>query len=346
MATIYDVAKKAKVSPSTVSRIINGERNVAPATAAAVDKAIAEVGYVKRAVRPGPKPTTRAGVKTGIIDFLSLGAYSPAQMLSLPYFSKLLDGIMRGVEEQGMDLVLSHCPHGEVIPPVLARRQADGVILFGNPELFPKIAKTLERIPVVWCFLMESMKQPAANYVLYDNRPVGAMAAEYLVEKGHQQMAILNASPLHSSFIGRRDEFLRVLKLYGKSAEVIEGEFQDPPTGVAVRAQPLIERLAALNPRPTGVFCVSDDLMLAVFNGLRQRGIEPGRDIELIGCNNDQFLMEQMHPRPATIDLKLNRVGKQALELLLMKMSDSSDSKSTGTWVAPSFVPPEQGARL
>lgn len=92
MATIYDVAKRAKVSPSTVSRIINGERNVAPATAEAVEKAIAAVGYVKRAVRPGPKPSARAGVKTGMIDFLSLGSHSPAEMFSLPAFSKLMDG--------------------------------------------------------------------------------------------------------------------------------------------------------------------------------------------------------------------------------------------------------------
>ena len=89
---------------------------------------------------------------------------------------------------------------------------------------------------------------------------------------------------------------------------------------VALRARPLIDRVVAMNPRPTGVFCVSDDLMLAVFNGLRQRGVEPGRDIELIGCNNDRLFMEQMHPRPATINLKLDQVGRQAFELLLTKM--------------------------
>jgi LacI family transcriptional regulator len=341
MATIYDVAKKAKVSPTTVSRIINGERNVAPATAAAVDRAIAAVGYVKRAVRPGPKPLTRTGVKTGMIDFLSLGSVSPAQLLSLPYFSKLLDGIMRGVEREGMDLVLSHCPHGEVIPPVLARRRADGVLLFGNPELFPKIAKALERIPVVWCLLTESLTKPNANYVLYDNQPVAAIAAQYLLRKKHERMAILNASPWHGAFVERQTEFLKFLGERGKTADLIAGALKDPKRDVVVRAQPLVDRLAALNPRPTGVFCVSDDLLLAVFNGLRQRGIEPGRDIELIGCNNDRLLMEQMHPRPATIDLKLNQVGKQAVELLLKKMSQPSDTNPTGILVEPSLFLPE-----
>jgi LacI family transcriptional regulator len=342
MASIYDVAKKAKVSPSTVSRIINGERNVAPATAAAVEKAILAVGYVKRAVRPGPKPLTRAGVKTGMIDFLSLGSVSPAQLLSLPYFSKLLDGIMRGVEQEGMDLVLSHSPYGEVIPPVLARRRADGVLLFGNPELFPKVAKALERIPVVWCLLAESLTKPNANYVLYDNKPVAAIAAQYLLQKNHERIAILNASPWHGAFIERQTEFLKFLGERGKTVDLIEGELQDPKKDVALRAQPLVDRLVALNPRPTGVFCVSDDLMLAVFNGLRQRGIEPGRDIELIGCNNDRLLLEQMHPRPATIDLKLDQVGKQALELLLSKMSAPSETDPTRMLVAPSLRPPEE----
>ncbi|MDF7807761.1 LacI family DNA-binding transcriptional regulator [Pontiellaceae bacterium B12219] len=341
MASIYDVAKKAKVSPTTVSRIINGERNVAPATAAAVDKAIAELGYVKRAVRPGPKPVTRSGVKTGIIDFLSLGAVSPAQMISLPFFSKLLDGIMRGVEEQGMDLVLSHCPHGKVVPPVIARRRADGILIFGNPELYPNIANSIGRVPVVWCFLTETLERPDADYMLYDNQPVGAIAGEYLLEKGHEQIAVLNASPWHGAFIERCAEFLRVMKDHGRSVEMIEGEFQENPQDVVIRAQPLIERLVSMKPRPTGVFCMSDDLMLAVFNGLRQRGIEPGRDIELIGCNNDKMMMEQMHPRPATIDLKLDQVGRQALELLFSKMSSSSEQAPRGLVVAPSLLLPE-----
>lgn len=341
MATIYDVAKKANVSPSTVSRIINGERNVAPATAAAVDKAIAAVGYVKRAVRPGPKPLTRTGVKTGMIDFLSLGSFSPAEMYSFPAFSRLLDGVMRAVEGEGMDLVLSHCPRGKIIPPVLTRRGADGVLLFGNPSLYPLISKVLERIPVVWCFVREPAENLGANYVLYDNQPVGRMAADYLVERGHRQIAFVNMESNHHAIEVRKRTFIDTLVERGLTPATLECALEPPYPNVSVRAELLIDQLLALEPRPTGVFCAADDLLLAVFNGLRRRGIEPGRDIELIGCNNDASQMQQMHPRPATVDLKLDQVGRQAVELLLSKMSNPSNSDATGLWITPSLLPAE-----
>jgi LacI family transcriptional regulator len=341
MATIYDVAKVAKVSPSTVSRIINGERNVAPATAEVVEAAIKKVGYVQRAVRPGRKPVKRQGVQTGMIDFLSLGAFSPAQMFSLPAFSKLLDGVMRTVEGEGMDLVLSQCPHGKVIPPVLARRRADGVVLFGSPSLYPKVAKVLERIPSVWCFIVEPPGGLKSDYVFYDNEPVGRMAADYLLDRGHRHLAVMSTTAGHHAFIERGKTFFRALAEQGLSAATLECLAKPPFPDVAVRAEPLIDQLLALTPRPTGVFCVSDDLMLAVFNGLRRRGIEPGRDIELIGCNNDGLRMEQMHPRPATIDLKLDQVGRLAVKKLLWKMSHPDDGEIPGILVSPELIPPE-----
>ena len=134
------------------------------------------------------------------------------------------------------------------------------------------------------------------------------------------------------------DRVFRVLTILG----VIECMLEPPFPDVAIRAQPLIDRLVALKPRPTGVFCVSDDLMLAVFNGLHQRGIEPGRDIELIGCNNDAVRLEQMHPRPATIDLKLDQVGREAVEQLLWKMSHPENQDITGIFIAPELIQSER----
>lgn len=341
MATIYDVAKIANVSASTVSRIINGERNVAPATAAVVEDAIRQVGYVRKAVRPGRKPQHRKGVQTGIIDFLSLGSHSPAEMFSLPAFSSLLDGIMREVESHGMDLVLSHCPHGKIIPPVLARRRADGVILFGNPDLYPNLKEVLANVPAVWCLLLKEDEEPEASHVLYDNRPVGVMAAQYLMGRGHKNLAFISATHNHHAFIERREQFLFTLGEQNFSAAVIENDQIAPHVDIALRAKPLIDKLLSLSPVPTGVFCASDDLMLAVYNGLRERGIQPGSDIELMGCNNDPLRMEQMHPRPATIDLKLSQVGHEAVSRLLWEMAHPGKRDISRQLIQPVLVPAE-----
>lgn len=340
MANIYDVAKAAGVSVATVSRILNGERNVTAETTAVVEDAIKAVGYVPRAVRPGRKPAQRKGVLTGMIDFLSLGDTPPTQMFRLPAFASLLDGIMQGIEERGMDLVLSNCPNGEAIPPVLARRRADGVLIFGDPALYPKVAKVLDRVPHVWCFLQNGASGQGLDHVIYDNSHVGEIAAGYLLGQGHRNIAYLSVGKEHVAFNERRDTFAHTLEAHGVIPTVIEGTV-DILRNMGVDAEYVIEQLLALDPLPGGVFCAADDLMLAVYNGLRHRGIEPGRDIELIGCNNDMVFLDQMHPRPATIDLRLKRVGRLALEQLLQKMSKPNEGEPIALTVSPVIVPGE-----
>lgn len=64
MATIRDIAKEADVAIGTVSRVMNGERKVAPATARKVKKAMKTLGYTPKEVRPGPKTRKRQGIHT------------------------------------------------------------------------------------------------------------------------------------------------------------------------------------------------------------------------------------------------------------------------------------------
>ncbi|MEI6891780.1 MAG: LacI family DNA-binding transcriptional regulator [Pontiella sp.] len=341
MATIYDVAKQAGVSVATVSRILNGERNVTPKTTMIVEAAIKQVGYVPRAVRPGRKPVNRKGVQTGMIDFLSLGATPPAQLFRLPAFSRLLDGIMQSIEERGMDLVLSHCPKGEVIPPVLARRRADGVLIFGEPALYAKVASVLDRIPHVWCFLADGVSGEGLDHVVYDNSHVGEIAADYLIGRGHRRIAYMSVGSDHVAFNERRAIFVDSLAAKGVLPVVIEGNVERLQN-MACDAEPIVEQLLAMDPLPSGVFLAADDLMLAVFNGLRRRGIDPGKDIELIGCNNDRLLMDQMHPRPATIDLQLNRVGLLAMEHLVEKMAHTARGDSVAVHVSSMLIPAEK----
>ncbi|MDF7798625.1 LacI family DNA-binding transcriptional regulator [Pontiellaceae bacterium B1224] len=343
MASIVDVAKLANVSVATVSRILNDARNVAPATARNVEDAIKELGYVPRAIRPGPKPKNRQGVNTGTIAFISVGSFSPLDMYRMPAFPALLGGIQRGIEKHGMELVLAHLPEGKVVPPVLSRRRADGVLLFGSETLSTQLKQALNSVPAVWCFLRDSVAPDSEfDHVLYDNSHVGQMAAEYLLERGHRNLMVVGSRPNHQALAQRRNQFVETARVRGGRVLVVEGaeseEAELPPVQLDEIAQMVVQELRSGTERPTAIFISSDDLMVRIFNRLRQHGCEPGKDVELIGCNNDKPFMDQMHPRPATIDIKLDMVGERAIEQLLWRMSHPGDVVQAQLLVKPTIV--------
>ena len=96
--------------------------------------------------------------------------------------------------------------------------------------------------------------------------------------------------------------------------------------------------MAGTNGTPAGMFVASDDLMVAIYHRLRQEGFEPGRDVVLIGCNKDVPYLEQLHPRPATIDIRLDLVGERAVDQLLWRMSHPSDEGQTDVLIKPVIV--------
>lgn len=344
MASIVDVAKLANVSVATVSRILNDERNVTPETTKLVEEAIRELGYVPKAVRPGPKPKNRRGISTGTIAFISVGAFSPVEMYRMPAFSTLLGGIQRGIERHGMELVLAHLPEGKVVPPVLSRRRADGVLLFGFETISTQLQKALNRVPAVWCFLRDSIAPGTEfDHVLYDNSHVGQLAADYLLERGHRKLLFVGSRPNHLALAERRDQFVHVAEAQGAVVNVVEGAEQiDGVIEPYLLDQTASSAADALKEDISGVFVASDDLMLRVFNHMKQRGIEPGKDVDLIGCNNDRQYMEHMHPQPATVDIKLDVVGERAVEQLLWRMSHPADGTQAQLLIKPEVIPSEQ----
>ncbi len=343
MASIVDVAKLANVSVATVSRIVNGERNVTPETTRIVEQAIKELGYVPKAIRPGPKPKKRKGFSTGTIAFISVGSFSPAEMYRMPAFSNLLGGIQRGIEKHGLELALAHLPEGKAVPPVLSRRRADGVLLFGSGAMSTQLESALQRVPAVWCFLIDALAPKTDfDHVLYDNAPVGKMAAEYLLGQGHRNLMYVGSRPNHQALVSRRKQFVEVAKTNGGTVKILEGpECSDG--GDPSRQDDLARRVAATvksgNSPTTGIFVGSDDLMVRVFQHLKQQGVEPGTDVDLIGCNNDGQYMDLMCPRPATVDIKLDRVGEEAVEQLLWRMSNGADDAPAQRLIPPEIIP-------
>jgi LacI family transcriptional regulator len=101
----------------------------------------------------------------------------------------------------------------------------------------------------------------------------------------------------------------------------------------------LVEKLLSLSPRPQGVFLPSDNVAKLVHDALVARGVQPGRDITLIGCNNEDGILASIDPRPATIALECVEVGRQAVQRLLWRIQNPY-APPVLMEVAPRLVPP------
>lgn len=350
--SITQVAERAGVSVTTVSRVLNGSSYVAAETALRIRTCMQELGYAPRALRPGPKRTARRGVRHGNVLLLSMSQHSAVDLFRMPIFPALIGGMQETITRAGLNLLLAHCPNGITVPPSLAGNKVDGVLVIGQvmnsrgKPLGSRLLDCLGRRPVVWTYRDHNDPEHLFDHVLYDNQAVGGQAAEYFAQRGHDSVALLNAVPDHLAYLERREQFALRARALGLTVDICEPPepLRGPDAITFVEAA--ITGLGATPGLATGVFCVSDDLLLTAHHTLRHANPR-GRRLELLGCNNDSAFMSQMRPRPATIDIQLEQVGRQAAELLCQRLGESERRASIEILLKPVVIPGENDpARL
>jgi len=343
MASLKRVAELAEVSIPTVSRLLSGSGYVSAEAAARIRASVKELGYMPRAVRPGPKPKSPRGIRTGNIALISLDEVSPEEMLRMPAFPALLGGVQAALAQQGLALVLSHVHDGKV-PGVLSRTRVDGVLVMGGvPPLSPNLKRALQQLPVVWCFRRHADPHGEFDHVFYDNARVGDLAAEYFLSHGKRRLAFLTPRASHTAYSLRRERFVRAVEGAGGSVGVYQSEPSDSVAD-ASRVEELVDQMLAAGPLPEGLFVPADHDLLAAFHALRGHGIEPQRDLLLLGCNADPQFITRMHPRPATIDIQSDLVGRRAVEQLLWRASNREAPGRLETFIMPVLMEGEPAA--
>jgi LacI family transcriptional regulator len=322
--SILKVAEEAGVSPATVSRFINKQVSVSPEKARRIHEAMVKLNYTPSVSRPGPKTADRRAIRTGNVTFLSLGDLDPTAMFRMPVFPSLLGGIQQALAEHGLNLALEH--YNGSMPRTISRNRTDGVLIFGALRPMPKkLREALLNVPSVWVMRAHSDERNEFDHVFYDNDAVGPLAARYLLERGHRRLAFINPLITHTAFPARRDTFAQAVEQSGAQVTVWEVTEEEAERSVAQGIERIAQEIAASPERPTGVFVPADDYLVSVFHALRVFGLKPQRDIDLIGCNNDQPSLAKMHPRPATIDINVSAVGRRAVEQLLSRMAEPAD---------------------
>jgi LacI family transcriptional regulator len=342
--SISKVAKLAGVSSSTVSRVINNHPRVAPETAQSVRRAMQSLGYTPSERRPGPKPATRTRSSLGNIAFLVLGASGNR---ATPAFQDLLRGVSIGASRHELNLIFHHVADPNRLPQRVLEQRVDGILLHGvTPQ--GEAREYLRRIPTVW--LMGNVRRPDwGDQVLPDGYAIGEVAAKYLTTRGHRRLAYLNLDAGHWA-----------LRMYGhafasaaqeQDAEVSRLEQTSDPSagywhdysGEAVEG--LVGRYVDLKEPATGIF-IAEDMQAAILQpALQKRGVKigPGK-VEVISCNNETPYLVGLTPKPAVIDIRVESIGRRAVEQLMWRMDHPDVPERIITAIEPMVVQADEFA--
>jgi DNA-binding LacI/PurR family transcriptional regulator len=302
MVTIYDVARLAGVTKSTVSNVINEKTVVREETRARVLAAMAELNY-------SPSPVAR-GLKRGKTFVLALVVPT---MLN-PFYAEIVEITEQVAEVHGYHLLL--CVAGKDDEQYLhhklqslSARSIDGMLLMAEGVSEQAIQGITQRgIPVVL-----SVNQPfitSVPLVSIDYLSVGSQAARHLLEQGHRRSGVILERPWHEQRLQGYTEVLATEGIELPSEYICSGDatFQ---SGYAAARELLTFPLP-----PTAIFATNDLMALGALQAASDLDVDVPARLSIIGVDN---IAQGEYSRPSltTISLPRQELGQEAIELLL-----------------------------
>lgn len=347
MITIQDIAAHIGMSPATVSKVVNRRPDVGADTIRVVENAIAELGYKpRRRGRPAGRRGNGNGRRTNRIALLAPGI--PRAQMNSPVYMDLLHGVEGAVRDAEKSFLLTHLPPNSPCPPQIFPQKVDGVILFG-PTGNKRLATKLRSMPCVQV-MGKIEREGWWDHVSYNNSRLGEIAAKYLLDRGHRQVVFISSME-KDFFLERGNALKRALQAAGGDSMEFVDESLEDESGSFIRIVPeglqkvFDQIMAAIDNQasrtahpelgirnsgsPTAIFLAADTLAPAVCAELQRRGLTAGEDVDLISCNNEQMLLNHVHPRPATIDIHAEQVGRKAVEQLLWRIDHPTEPRVT-----------------
>ncbi|MEM8782125.1 MAG: LacI family DNA-binding transcriptional regulator [Planctomycetota bacterium] len=320
--SIVEVAKLAGLSHATVSRVINDRPGVSNGAAERVRSAMKKLGYTPPAKRRGPVPKSRPSARTGNIALLMLG--TDLAPMHAPVAAVAVDAAGSAVSELGFNLTLARVGGDGRLPPIVTRGDIDGLILHGYPPA-ESVALRLREFPTVWMMSRRTDGGDWGDRVGPDNEAVGRIAAEHLLGEGHAHVAYMRLEQTHRGFAEREIAFLDTMRGAGADCDLLDVAARDErEQGAKLDRQALdhaIKDLAQQPSRATAMFVPRGRWTTLVYEALRQHGLEPGRDIAVIACDNDPILAG-LTPAPATIDIQPDLIGMEAVSQLMRRLEE------------------------
>mgnify|MGYP001313195237 CR=1 FL=1 len=306
--TIYDVAREAEVSMATVSRVVNGNTNVKPATRKKVLDVIDKLDYRPNAVARGlaSKKTTTVGVI--VPDVTNM------------YFSSLARGIDDIAAMYKYNIILTNSDSDDEkevqVLNTLLSKQVDGIIFMGN-EITDQLREEFKRTktPIV---LAGSVDDQNINPSVNINYAAAVQEeVKNLIDRGNKRVAFV-CGPLKYAINGkyRLKGYKQALKDAGIPFDEKLIFETDSKYKTGTLLQPALSSAGA-----TAAVATDDELAAGIMNGMTDAGVLVPKNFEVI-TSNDTKLTEMVRPKMSSITQPLYDIGAVAMRLLTKLMND------------------------
>jgi LacI family transcriptional regulator len=355
VVTLEMVAQAAGVSPSTVSRILNGTAVVSPEKQAAVDAAIKKLGF-----KPNPVARGLAGGRT-----MSIGVLT--QTISSPFYGEALLGIEDKLESAGYIplFVSGHWTEAEERNAIdaLLQRRVDGLIVLAGRLSDSALQAYAKQVPAV--VVGRELSLPAGSShgaaaskahasakaaaaaaqaprlfsMCFDNRGGALLATQHLIDCGHTRIAFIAGDPAHEDALEREAGYKQALKQAGIAfdpALVMPGDFTESGGLLAVN------RLLDSRVPFTAIFASNDQAAIGAALGLYRRNVRVPDDVSLVGFD-DVAPARFAIPPLTTVRQSIYEAGAQAAQAMLALLKGESPS---ATLPGPVLVPRESTRRV
>jgi len=305
--TVADVARMAAVSPMTVSRVINSEPNVLPATRDKVREAIDALGYV-----PNPAARSLAGGQQCRIALLHANP-------SAAYLSEFLMGSLAQASLVDAQLVVEQYDRSDDAAALvlrLAGHRVDAVLL--PPPLCDDSALLMALIQAGLPMAQIATGQPVAfadAVTIGDEAAAHAMTA-HLVAQGHRRIGFIVGADNQTASAARLAGHERALHEAGLVPEpglIVEGDFTYRSGLDAAEA------LLARTPRPTAIFASNDDMAAAAVAVAHRHHLDVPRDLSVCGFD-DTAMSTTIWPEITTIRQPVADMARRATALLVERV--------------------------
>ncbi|ADQ05472.1 transcriptional regulator, LacI family [Caldicellulosiruptor owensensis OL] len=315
MATIKDIAKKANVSPATVSYVLNNSAQISPETRERVLKAAQELNYQPNNLAKSLRK--KKSMTIGVI----------AEDITVFSAPEIIDGINRYLEEKGYHIILNNLrlvkkvgnnyskviEHLEEIKKsieVLLTRQVEGMIYIGfhMRDVAPFIKGI--KIPIVCTYCYSSLGHISVNC---DDYQGAYEVTKYLLENGHRKIGLItgpnDSLPSQERLKGFKDALSDFgVKLDNKLIRVGNWEYE---SGYENTMSILKE-----NREVTAIFAMNDLMACGVMDAAKELGIKVPDQLSVVGFDDREF--SYFHdPKLTTVKMPLDKMGEEAAKLIL-----------------------------
>lgn len=321
--TIYDIAKEAKVSVATVSRVLNDTAPVKGSTRAVIEDIIRKYNF-----QPNAMARSLLKKETGII-----GVIVPD--LTNPFFPEVLAGAEHEAQQSGYTFLLSNTvgdygKESEYLS-IMREKRVDGTIFLGGrinlksceEHLVQELVQYAGVIPTV--LVNGRLRNTDLVRVATDESAGAALAVQHLIQLGHNEIGFIGGESHMTTTSIKLRAFRKAMKEAGLD---IRNEWILPDSFSIDSGKRQMLKLLEMKDRPTAVFCVNDYTAIGAIKAAAEVGMTIPDDMSIVGFD-DIPLARHFIPELTTVSQQASDLGRTAVQVLKAMMNAQKVKKHT-----------------